>query len=382
MSRILAVALFSLLARSGVRGGPAPEDFDALARQGISHVYNLQFEAAGEEFREMISVRPGDPAGHFFLAMIRWWMIMIDIENEQYDREFTGALDAVVTMCDSLLEKNPNDVNAIFFKGGALGFEGRLKFHRSDYLGAANAARKALPLVQAAAELDPGNNDILLGSGIYSYYADVIPGEYPFVKPLMLFVPPGDRQKGIRDLTAAAEKGKYASVEAKYFLMQIYFSYEKDFTRALALAMDLHSRFPANVVFHRYLGRTYVALNNWDQARSVFADIVARVQGGARGYTPAVEREARYYCGMDAMLNRRFDGALENFYRCDSLSRALDKEEASGFMAMANLRIGMVYDMQGKRDLALTQYRKVKDMKNYLESRAQADQYLEAPYPR
>ena len=307
-------------------------------------------------------------------------MIMIDIDDEQYDREFYGELDAVIGMCDSLLERDRDDVNAIFFKGGAIGFEGRLKFHRNDYLGAANAGRKALPLVQEALDLDPGNNDVLLGAGIYNYYADVIPSEYPFVKPLILFIPPGDRQKGIRQLSTASEKGTYASVEAEYFLLQIFYFYEKDYARALALALDLHAKFPANMVFHRFCGRTYVSVNNWDMARTEFTEIVALARSGMRGYTATVEREAQYYCGMAAMLGRRLDEALDRFYRCDEFSRRLDRDEASGFMAMANLRIGMVYDMQGKRDLALGQYRKVGEMKDYQDSRALARQYLATPY--
>ena len=377
MIAILTAAM--LLHAAHPAGG---EDFDAAARRGIARVYNLEFESADSEFASMIAMRPSDPAGYFFRAMVRWWTIMIDIDNEQYDREFTRALDGVVAMCDSLLERNANDVNAIFFKGGALGFEGRLRFHRNDYLGAADAARRALPLVRTAMDLDPGNDDILLGAGIYSYYADVIPSEYPFVKPLMLFVPPGDRQKGIRDLTVTAEKGHYASVEAKYFLLQIYYIYEKDYVRALSLASELHERFPANVVFQRYLGRIYVATNSWEAARGVFADIIARAQSGTRGYTSAVEREARYYTGMASMMGGRLDEALREFYRCDEISRALDTGEASGFMSMANLRIGEVYDLQGKRSLALEQYRKVEDMANYQESRATAERLMSTPYTR
>jgi hypothetical protein len=51
-------------------------------------------------------------------------------------------------------------------------------------------------------------------------------------------------------------------------------------------------------------------------------------------------------------------------------------------MSMANLKIGMVYDMQGKRDLAIVQYRKVRDMKDYQGSRAQAEQFMTTPYNR
>jgi tetratricopeptide (TPR) repeat protein len=375
-SAALTILLALCLHAQGAAG-----EFEALARRGIAHVYNLEFESADKEFHALTRMRPGDPAGYFFLAMVRWWTIMIDIDDEQYDRDFYAALEGVVGMCDSLLEINRDDVNAIFFKGGAIGFEGRLKFHRSDYLGAANAGRKALPLVQEALDLDPKNYDILLGAGIYNYYADVIPTEYPFVKPLILFLPAGDKQKGLRQLKTASDSGAYASVEAEYFLLQIEYFYEKDFTQALTLSLDLHAKFPANMVFHRYCGRSYVAVNNWEMVRSEFMEIIGRARDGMRGYTPAVEREAQYYCGMAAMLARRFDEALAFFYRCDEISRVLDKEEASGFMSMANLRIGMVYDMQGKRDAALAQYRKVNGMKDYQDSHAQAAQYLAAPYP-
>jgi tetratricopeptide (TPR) repeat protein len=377
LSVLVAAALSPSTAQPRGERDPA---FERLARQGIDQVYNLEFKEAGSSFQALVRMNPGHPAGHFFLAMIQWWKIMIDIEDQQYDREFLSALDGVVDMCDSLLEKNPDDVTAIFFKGGSIGFQGRLRFHRSDYLGAANAGRKALPLVQDAAALDPGNEDILLGTGIYNYYADVIPREYPFVKPLVLFIPPGDRQKGLEQLTRASEKGLYASIEASYFLLQIYYFYEKDYARALELAVRLNSRYPSNMVFHRYLGRCHVSLNNWTVARNVFAEIAARARRGMPGYGAGVEREAEYYLGVAAMGPRQYDEALSHLYRCDELSRGLDREEASGFMTMANLKIGMIYDCQSKRALAVEQYRKVLAMKDFKDAHAQAEQFVTSPY--
>jgi hypothetical protein len=49
-------------------------------------------------------------------------------------------------------------------------------------------------------------------------------------------------------------------------------------------------------------------------------------------------------------------------------------------MAMANLKIGMVYDVQGKRELAVAQYKKVLEMKDYNGSEAQATEFLQSPY--
>jgi len=375
--------LFTVLVCAMHVRAQVPKDslYDAAVQRGIDCVYNLEFEKAEQEFTTLMTLRPHHPAGRFFRAMVIWWKIMIDVENRRYDDQFFAALDGVVEMCDSLLEIKGDDLDAIFFKGGAIGFEGRLRFHRDDWLGAANAGRKALPLVQRASELDPENYDIYLGTGIYNYYAEVIPNEYPVVKPLMLFVPPGDKKKGLEQLTAAAEKGRYAAVETMYFLTQIYYNYEKDHPRALQLSLTLHNRFPDNMVFHKYVGRCHVAMSNWERADAVFREILERADAGQRGYTPVIEREALYYLGMSAMNTRRFDEALQHFYRCDALSRRLDVREPSGFMVMVNLKIGMTYDLLGKRDLAVLQYEKVRSMKEFKDSRTQAERYLNTPYP-
>lgn len=356
------------------------KEFDAKTERGIEYVYNLEFEKAEKEFGDLIRLQPQHPAGHFFLAMVQWWRILIDIEDESRDDAFYDALDSVVDLCDEMLEKDPNSVTALFFKGGSIGFKGRLKAHRSEWIAAANAGRKALPIVQEASSLAPDNYDILLGSGIYNYYAEVIPEEYPFVKPLMLFVPPGDKQKGIVQVALAAEKGNYAAIEATYFLMQIYFMYEKDYHKALSLAENLHNRFPNNMLFHKYLGRCHVALNNWQLAEQVFAEIQSCARNHKRGYNASTEREAEYYLGLNEMAMHRYESALQHLYRCDELSRALDTDEPSGFMVMANLKVGMIYDVLAKRDLAVTQYKKVLAMKQFRDSYKQAEQFLKTPF--
>jgi hypothetical protein len=80
------------------------------------------------------------------------------------------------------------------------------------------------------------------------------------------------------------------------------------------------------------------------------------------------------------MNNKQYDAALKHLYKCDELSRSLDIEEISGFMVMTNLKIGMVYDVLTRRDLAEKQYRKVLDMKVYLDSHKQAEDYLRIPF--
>lgn len=380
MIRLLVFLVLVNVVASAAAQPQSEADFDSHTKKGIEYVYNLEFENAEREFTVLVQQKPKHPAGYFFLAMVQWWRILIDIENESLDDQFHDALDNVIDVCDEMLDKNPDDVTALFFKGGAIGFHGRLNAHRSQWLAAANAGRKALPIVQDASSLDPNNYDILLGTGIYNYYAEVIPKEYPFVKPLTLFVPRGDKKKGIEQLTAASEKGMYAGVEATYFLMQLYYQFERDYAKALSLAVKLNERFPNNMLFHKYLGRCYVSLGNWDKVKSVFEEVSQRCRNRQLGYGPPTERESEYYLGLYDLTFHSYDSALKHFYRADELSRTIDKDEPSGFMVLTNLKVGNIYDLQSRRDLAMAQYRKVLDMAEYKDSHKQAEQFLKAPF--
>jgi len=359
-------------------------DFDSHTRKGIDHVYNLEFDQAEKEFHYIIATHPEHPAGYFFLAMIDWWKISLDFDDESLDDQFLAKLDVVIDKCDSILDVRSDDITALFFKGGALGFRGRLRANRGSWIKAANDGRLALPIVRRAYSIAPENYDILLGMGIYNYYAEAIPEQYPIVKPLMLFFPSGDKKKGIEQLTAAAAKAKYADVEADYFLLQLNYTHERQYEKALEIAQKLFDRYPKNVVFHRYLGRCYVSLGRWENARAVFREIASRCDTSGKameGYTPSTEREAVYYLGVYALNAGKFDEALHDFFRCDELSKTLDKNGESGFMVMANLRIGFVYDIEMKRDLAVQQYNKVLSMKKFENSYDQAEQYLKTRYP-
>jgi tetratricopeptide (TPR) repeat protein len=223
---------------------------------------------------------------------------------------------------------------------------------------------------------------VLLGIGIYNYYADIIPEEYPIVKPFMVFLPSGDKKKGLEQLHRAAENAKYARIEAQYFLLQTYFLYEKDYLKARSLAEALHAHYPGNPLFHRYLGRCEVTLGHWDNAGKIFTEVEQRYRAGTLGYDVYDGREAYYYLGRWSLLNGQYDVAMKDFRQSDSLSRRIDKDGPSGFAAMANLAIGMLLDLKRDRAGAIAQYRKVLAMKEYGTSHVDAKRFLKTPYVR
>ena len=353
-------------------------DFDSRVNMGIKQIYNIKFTEAEKTFRSVMADYPEHPAGRFFLAMIDWWKILLDPDNESYDEIFFQKLEDVIYQCDQLLDKNPKNIDALFFKGGSIGFRGRLRAFRESWLKAADDGREALPIVEEAASLDPNNMDVQLGFGIYNYYAEVIPNENPLIKPLMIFFPDGDKKKGIQQLKDTAFNGKFAKYEARYFLMTLYYRYENNAIAADEFSKMLCDDFPDNPVFEKWRGRIAVKRGDYFLADSVFKDVLAKANKKYFGYsTPNSLREAAYYVGNNYKNNGQLDSAKIYMERCISESKKIDDEgEESGFQVNAVLFLAQMAESQNRKDEAIRLYEKLLDMNDYGRSHSIAENSL------
>jgi len=376
----MKIKLISFLCFLSLVAFPQDAKFDSLATNGIKQIYNIQFWDAEKSFRSLISDYPQHPAGRFFLAMIDWWKILLDLDNESYDDIFYQKLEDVIFQCDEILKKDEKNVDALFFKGGAIGFRGRLRGIRESWLKAADDGREALPIVERAAKLNPKNQDVQLGFGIYNYYASVIPDQYPLVKPLMIFFPSGDKAKGIEQLKNTAFNGKYAKYEAQYFLMTLNFQYENNANEADTYAKMLTAQFPDNPNFERWSGR--IAVRKGESARyfQIFSGVLEKCKQKKNGYFKSAEREANYYLGLYYKTTSKPDSSIIYFEKSLTVSLGLDKDETSGFQINSVLYLGMMNDAINKRDQAVSYYKKVLDLKEYGTSKELAKQYLEKPF--
>jgi len=353
---------------------------DSLIERGIHQIYSIEFEEAEETFATIRADYPEHPAGKFFDAMIVWWRILLDLRSEIYDDLLRDKLELVIDQCDDILDEDETNVDAIFFKGGALGYRGRLSSLRKNWFDAAADGKDALPLVFLAYELDSTNTDVILGFGIYNYFAEIIPEIFPPVEPLMIFFPEGDKKKGIEQLKFVSKNGKYAKYEATYFLMTSYYAFEKNNIEALRYAKILNDEFPNNPRFESYRGRINVRMNNYSEASRIFSSIISKYNLGYTGYTDRIKREAEYYV---AVYNQNRDSlalAETHFLNCESLSRRVDKDEASGFFVNALLYLGKLNDRKGNREKAVKYYEEVLDLDEFGNSHEKAEKYLAKPF--
>jgi tetratricopeptide (TPR) repeat protein len=354
--------------------------YDSLVKAGINQIYSIKFYEAEKTFQVLQKEYPKHPAGKFFFAMIDWWKIILSEENEEQDDRFYDKIEETVDFCDEILDNDPNNVDALFFKGGAIGFRGRLQVMRESWFSAADDGREALPLVEQAYKLNPNNVDVKLGFGIYNYLAAVIPEKYPIVKPVMIFFPEGNKELGLQQLKEAASSGKYSKYEARYILVTFFYYFENDMNSAEFYAQQLIESFPNNPVFERWRGRIAARKNEIATADSIFKDVLVKADKNYEGYnTPMVRREANYYLGYNLKNDGDLNTALQYFKKCIEESKKIEEEgEESGFRINATLYAGTIFQTWKNFTEAKKYYDKVLDMRDFRDSHKNAQAYLDA----
>lgn len=376
MRKYISTAILSLILTVTI----LPQDQNTIIDQGIKDVYSLNFPAAETKFRSLLRDNPKNPAGLFYLAMIDWWKILVDLEDQSKDDLFFKKLDDVIYVCDEILDEDPNNFDALFFKGGAIGFRGRLRSLRESWLKAADDGREALPIVNKVLKLQPKNADILLGTGIYSYYMSVIPDEYPAVKPLLIFFPSGDKAQGLKDLQRVAEKGRFAKYEAMYFLMTLYQEFERDAQSSEKYAKMLTELFPENPVFLKWRGRAAVMRGDYPLIKDIYTKLYAGAGAGKFGFSQKLKRETTYYLGFYYKALGQWDSSKTFLTEAVELSKKIDRSDPSGYWVNSLLYLGMAYDKLNLREEALKCYRDVLDIKEYSNSHRLAKMYINEPY--
>lgn len=376
---ISLLTIFLLTSKSFSQWPIVKTDADSLIQLGAGYIYNVEFDKARSQFKEVIKRYPDHPAGYFLDAMIEWWKILLYRDTKEFDNMFLDKIEKVIEVSDVILDENEYDIKGLFFKGGGLGFRARYWALRESWIRAASDGHEAFNILMDCWKIAPGNHDIMLGTGIYNFFADAIPEKYPYLKPLLTFLPPGDKIIGIKQLQACSRRALYSGVEAEVVLMQVYYTFEKDYRKAMEMAEYLHEKYPRNPYFQRYLGRTYVINGYADEWEKIWRNILNNYIAKERGYDVMSAREALYYIGMALIRKNDLNMALKYFQKCDEASQVLD-DKPSGFQVQANLYIGNIYDKTGKRELAKKQYMKVLNWDDYNNSHKQAEKYMKTPY--
>ena len=347
---------------------------------GLDALYDMRYEEADSIF-SLIELRyDSHPVGPFLKALVVWWQILprLEMGPTMNDYAFYDAMEQVIERSDEMLDANPEDFDAMFFKGAALGFRGRLRSNRKEWLAAATDGKETLDLIFKIAESDTSNADYQFGKGVYDYFASVIPERYPIVRPMMFFFPDADRERGLRNLRFTAQDGHFIRTEAAYFLLQIHLFYDPNFEAARTYSQWLRDSYPQNAYFHVLEGRVFARWSQWVQAEVIFRDVVDRHDQGRIGYNPLIASQALYYLGFYDMLRGHLDDAFVTLDRVAELGEPIPTD--TYFKVNAALRRGMIHDLLDRRSEAIQEYENVLQMEDKGNAHEKAKQYRRNPY--
>ncbi|MBI4482859.1 MAG: tetratricopeptide repeat protein [Acidobacteria bacterium] len=341
---------------------PLPPDVQA----GLNW-YNDGFVTRSlDHFKELASRDPREPAYPFF-QLFAWWDLRERTDPELYDRAYEALVQQVLRTAEARFQEDPADLWAHLFQARAYEFRARLRYYRGQHLAATRDAARAKGKLEQVLKLDPEFKEPLVGLGLYNYFVDLAPRFLKFFR-FLLFIPGGDREKGLDQLERAMDAPVFGP-EARRWLALIYYGTERRPADALALYQELHQRYPHHPFFELQMAHLQLyylnrPLDSIEQARGVLTKVSARVPN----YTAEIGALARFKV-IQAMLARYdYAEALKEVRAC------LEKPPSDPPWMVPRLLLlqGEILEMLGPRESALEAYRKAEALTSHLPLREEA----------
>jgi len=344
-------------------------DMQVVTTQAVNNMYNFKFEQAEAEFRWFKFKHPDHPLPYFLMGLSTWWKIMPDEDNKQYDDTFLGYMDTAIVKADKLYDSNRENTEASFFLAAAYAFKGRLYSDRKDWGKAAVASRNALKYLEKSRSKGDLSPEFLFGDGLYNYYRDWVPENYPALKTILWLFPKGNKEEGIKQLKEVANNAFYTRTEAQYHLMRIY-SEENQLQKAFELAQYLHQTFPDNAYFHRYLARSAYAQGRIPEVERESMAILEKIEKNMPGYEAVSGRYASFYMGyIKYHLHKNMEEAKAYFKKAIAYSEMSQAYE-SAYYHSSLVTLGTIY--YNEDNLA--------EAKKYLEAATKRAERKSGPY--
>lgn len=158
-------------------------------------------------------------------------------------------LDKVVVASQKLLEKNPDDLEGLFFEMSVHGLKAEYYAREGSYIKAVGQAQKTYSMLKFTMEQTSKSPEFYFLAGLYNYFREKYPERHSVYKPFLWFYRSGDMERGLIQLDSAVNYSKIVKVEAGLYLSYIYLRYELKPEIALNYLKKLHKEYPSNSYF-------------------------------------------------------------------------------------------------------------------------------------
>lgn len=366
----LFVGLLLVVATAWAKVDTNPMNYDPQVQEAYQHFYNLDYEGAVQRFEKYHQEHPGDPQATAYLldAVVFQELYRQDLLDTTFyanDGFLTGkhatqedikVRDRVFSLSDEVgqeadwrLNKNPNDVDALFARGWSRSLRCTYVAMVERAFGTGfRLATKARDDCAHALAINPNYVDAKLVVGVYEYVVGALPLPFKFFIGFAGIT--GSKRKGIAMLQDAGAHGVITSVEARTAIT-LFLRREAKYQQAIQVVRSLRAEYPHNFLFaleeanlRKDSGEGMAAV---DAYREVLADSYKP------DYFASAKLELVNFGLGDALRGQRHYGEAAQAYEQAALSPGVGLELKIRSLVAA----GQCRDMNGERELALRNYR-------------------------
>ena len=369
----------------------SPDDPVALTKSGFDRYYMMDYDGAIRDFERAAAARPDDPfaVNHLLSAVLFRELYRagaldtslysnnsfldrrqfpIDPAARERIRQLT---DRALELSEARLRANPKDVDALYARGVTRSLRAtNIGLVEKSWYAALKSAWGARSDHEEVLRLDPGYTDAKAVVGIHEYISASLPF---FIKVLaQLTGHGGSKEKGLRYLADAGAHGKETSVDAR-IMLAVFLRREQRFGDALQVARGLSATYPRNFLLALEEANILNDGGRGSEAIAAYRKVLAA--GRASSYFDPHLELAAWGLGESARGQRQNSVAAEAY---DSVL-AFPRTEPE-LRRKATLAAGEMYDLLGKRDLALQRYNAVVAAQPDSEQAQTARKRLRQPY--
>ncbi len=343
---------------------------DPLNAAAVDHYYNLDHDAAVEDFEKIVARHPNDPfaLNHLLSAtLIRELYRMGAINTGDYANDsFIGSahrpgdpaqkerIKQLVAQAEKLenaeLARNPDNIDMLYARGVTRGqFAIYTALIERAWFSSLRNAVGARHDHERVLELDPKYTDAKLVVGSHNY----VMGSLPFtVKVAVALVGlSGDKQKGIQYLYDAYHSGGETGVDAGLVLL-VFLRREHRYAESLEVASALAPRFPRNYLLPLEQGNLWRVMGKLDLAEQQYRAVW---RNGREGKYGSLHYELAALALGDLLRSeKKYAAAAAAYEQVGDVPNA-DPE----FLQKADLGAGEMYDQLQNRELAVKKYQAV-----------------------
>ena len=376
--------------------------FEELRRSGLDALYNIDYDKADRDFKEIVKLYPNHPGGYQLLAARLWIKTLYESRRLQVSlyssesfyvsgddkvdpkivTEFRNLTREAKRIAEAKLKQEPRNIEALDFLANTEGLKASFEEAvERRHFAALRDGNDAVDHHREVLKLDPKYVDAQITIGLYEYVVGSLPLPVKILAGATGYR--GSKKRGLAMLEQVAKEGRWSRDDAKSVLIILY-TREKRFADVLVLTRELSVKYPRNYLLRLETADALVSLAG-----------VKRKAGDNAG---AVQAEKEAFATFDEVLRDRNTAAraldLIHFKYGEALLIAGYNERAAreflaatkvehaeaGLITMAHLYAARAYDAAGKREEALAQYKQVLARPNVYDAHEEAKRGLRQAY--